>query len=337
MANPLSFDYNTGHPSTQGIADDVRYLEVKAAEVVKAGTSSPKLNLAEVQFFKQHGYLIKQGLLADSRQAFKQAIDHFWDSVPGHGLKHDDYTTWLNNPGSHWSEEDHPRVGSLMGTNWKMRSPGESGVGTESFLIKGIANHPNMIAMAKEFLGAPIKPVERVRGIYGVFPVKTERDGALHPHGDYMASQISAMVLLHDVPPRCGGFTFWAGSHKRMHMCWDRVSGSTITGERAPRYASERDQVLRDTVPVEFSGQAGDVVFWHPRLIHSAGVNYSVVDGNPRVRILTPIDYQRAGETYIDDLEFGPGPKYQWWVDTRNVEEDVPATEQNLWHGWAIG
>ena len=325
-----------GHPSAQAIAEDISLLDVAPAQDAPSASSASSLSREEVEFFKSNGYLIKRGLLSDCRPSFEQALDYFWDKVPRHSLSRDDSDGWLDNPGSHWREEDHARVGSLLGTNWKMRSPGESGIGTEPFLVEDIAQHPKMLEVVSTFLGSSIKPVRRVRGIYGVFPLSPDKEDGLHPHGDYMAAQCSAMVLIHDLPGRCGGFTVWPGSHQKMHMCWDRVSGSTISGDRISRFARVRDQVLRDTQPVEFSGKVGDVIFWHPRMIHSVGVNYSAIDSKPLVRVIVPIDYQRAGETYVDDLEFGPGPRYQWWLDTRNVLEDVVATPSNLWHGWGI-
>lgn len=87
---------------------------------------------------------------------------------------------------------------------------------------------------------------------------------------------------------------------------------------------------------MEFTGDAGDVVFWHPRTLHSAGVNYSADGNRPGVRLVVPCDYQRDGMTYFDDEEYGPGEKYQWWVDTRNYREDVPTTADNIFSGWAI-
>ena len=329
-------DYNVGHPTTKPIAEDVKFLQSTIAEDVASSTWKRTLARADIEFFKKNGYLIKRGLLADQTDAFEEARDHFWVNVPGHGLRQDDPATWIDDPTSHWRPEDHPRVGSLVGTNWKMRSRGETGIGTESFLVDRLANHPTMMKIASAFLGAQIKPVRRVRGIYGVLPLADSSMDRMYPHGDYMASQLSAMVLLCDVRPRCGGFTVWPGSHHRMHTSWDRVSGSTITGDRVEKYPRERDQLLRDTRPVEFTGLAGDVIWWHPRLIHAAGVNYSSGTDEPIVRILTPIDYQRDGDTYVDDLEFGPGPKYQWWVDTRNVLEDVASTPDNLWYGWTF-
>ena len=329
-------DYNVGHPTTKPIAEDVTYLKSGTAEDSATSNRPYSLESADVEFFKLNGYLIKRGLLADQTRAFKAAEAHFWANVPNHGLRQDAPETWFDKPTSHWQPEDHVRVGSLVGTNWKMRSRGDRGIGTESFLVDQLANHPKMMKIASTFLGSTIKPVRRVRGIYGVLPLAEGEDDRMYPHGDYMASQLSAMVLLCDVGPRCGGFTVWPGSHRRMHVCWDGVSGSTITGDRVEAYPRERDRLLRDTRPVEFTGSAGDVIWWHPRLIHAAGVNYSSEMDEPIVRILTPIDYQRDGETYVDDLEFGPGPKYQWWIDTRNVLEDVASSPDNLWHGWAF-
>lgn len=258
--HPLA-DYNVGHPSSQAIAEDVRYLSVKPAKEAIGAADGPTLNTDEITFFKQFGYLIKRGLLASRVNSFDVALDWMWDHVPGHAIRRNDVSSWFNNPSSHWSESDHKKVGSLVGTNWKMRSRGYSGIGTENFLVNDIANHPSMRKLAERFLGSPVKMVKRVRGIYSVFPLKDGEEGRLYPHGDYMASQLSAMVLLDDVPFRCGGFTVWPGSHHRLHPCWDRVSGSTITGERIERYATERDKVLRDTHPVEFFGKKGDVVF----------------------------------------------------------------------------
>lgn len=329
-------DYNIGHPTTKPIAEDVKFLPSDTAQDVASSTWKHSLEHADIEFFKKHGYLIKRGLLADQSSSFEEAREHFWANVPGHGLRPHDPATWIDNPTSHWRPEDHPRVGSLLGTNWKMRSRGDSGIGTESFLVDQLANHPKMTHIASAFLGARIKPVRRVRGIYGVLPLADASADRMYPHGDYMASQLSAMVLLCDVRSRCGGFTVWPGSHQRMHMSWDCVSSSTITGDRVEKYPRERDQLLRDTRPVEFTGSAGDVIWWHPRVIHAAGVNYSSGTDEPIVRILAPIDYQRDGDTYVDDLEFGPGPKYQWWIDTRNVLEDVASTPDNLWHGWTF-
>ena len=40
-------------------------------------------------------------------------------------------------------------------------------------------------------------------------------------------------------------------------------------------YQAELQRVIADTEPVECHGKAGDIVFWHHRLAHAAGQNYS--------------------------------------------------------------
>ena len=87
---------------------------------------------------------------------------------------------------------------------------------------------------------------------------------------------------------------------------------------------------------MEFPSAAGDVIFWHPQLLHSGGINYSADHDRAVLRLIVPCDYQRAGRNFFDDLENGPGPNHQWWVDTRNFHEDLPATPDNIWHDWVF-
>ena len=328
-------EYAVGHASAQPKAKDISPCQPTVFEDPDFLTPGPTLNAAEVAHFKEQGFIVKRRLI-DDEEAFEQTIDYLWNNVPRGIMKADDPDTWLDSPHEKWTEEDIPRVGRLIHDNWKMRSPGPKGIGTESFLVDRIANHPNMIATVRAFFDAPIKPPRRVRGIYAVLPKPSSRPGRLGPHADYMAAELSAMVLLHEILPRSGGFTLWPGSHLRLHPHWDTVHGGVISEARREGFRQSRDTVLRDITPVEFTGHAGDVVFWHPRTMHSAGVNYSADRGNPTVRLVVPCDYQRDGMTYYDDEEYGPGERYQWWVDTRNYREDVATTTDNIWEGWAV-
>lgn len=331
-------EYNAGHLTGQPTAPDVQPRAPAPFADPPGVTAGPGLAASEIAHFKAHGFLVKRRLIADD-EACRQAIDHLWRQAPEGTLRRDDPGTWLAIPEGRWTDADVARVGRLAHGNWKLRSPGPQGVGTEPFLINRIANHPHMHAVAHTLLGAPMQPARRVRGLYAVFPKPPSSPGRLGPHADYMAAQLSAMVLLHDVPPRTGGFTLWPGSHRRLHPHWDTIHGGRISAARGEGFRLARDDVLRDIAPVECVGSAGDVVFWHPRMLHSAGVNYSAEDetpNGPTVRLVVPCDYGRAGLDYFDDDQFGPGEKYQWWVDTRNFREDVAATADNLWHGWAV-
>ena len=328
-------DYNVGHASAQPKAREVVAREPIVFEDPAFLTPGPTLSAAEVNHFKEEGFIVKRRLI-DDVEAFKETIDYLWSSVPRGILDRDDPATWLDSPDDKWIDDDVPRVGRLSHGNWKMRSPGPNGVGTESFLVDGIANHPNMIAIARAFFDAPIKPARRVRGIYAVLPKPSGAPGRLGPHADYMAAELSAMVMVHEIPHGSGGFTLWPGSHLRLHPHWNTVHGGMIADDRREGFRAARDAVLRDITPLEFTGNAGDVVFWHPRAVHSAGVNYSADGDHPTVRVIVPCDYQRDGMTYYDDEEYGPGQKYQWWVDTRNYREDIPTTADNIWSDWAV-
>ena len=143
------------------------------------------------------------------------------------------------------------------------------------------------------------------------------------------------MVFVDTVPPHSGGFTIWPGSHYMSHLYHTTVYGP-LDPDLAEPYSKARDNVLREIAPVEFSGKAGDVVFWHPRLVHGGGVNRSADRDRPVVRLVVPCEYQRDGLTPYFNLSHGPAPNRQWWVDTRNFREDVPATADNMWDGWAF-
>ena len=334
-------EYNAGHLTGQPKAEDVAVREPEVFADAGRASSGPTLADADIAHFKEHGFIVKRGLIDDA-SVFSQIADHLWDNVPRSVLRRHDPKTWLaawngkGESGNFWRDEDVPRVGRCARGNWKMRSPGASGIGTEPFLVQGIANHPRMVAIASAFLGGEIKQARRVRGIYAVFPKPPSAPGRLGPHADYMAAQISAMALASDIRPGGGGFTLWPGSHRLLHPHWDTVHGGKMSPERGEGFRLARDAVLRDITPLEFTGQAGDVVFWHPRMLHSAGVNDSAAGESPTVRLVVPCDYQRAGTSCFDDEEFGPGEKYQWWVDTRNFREDAATTAHNIFNGWAI-
>ena len=157
------------HLTGQPTADDVVVREPVPFEDPGCFTPGTALSAGEIEHFKTHGFIVKRGLIHDS-QAFRQIADHLWANVPRNILRRDEPASWLDGAEAQWTDDDVARVGRLIHTNWKMRSPGPSGIGTEPFLVERIANHPNVLAVAQAFLGAPIKPPRRVRGIYGGVP-----------------------------------------------------------------------------------------------------------------------------------------------------------------------
>ena len=334
-ATHRSADYNAGHPASLAISPDLPLPDPIPFEDPAEFTSTPDLTPAEAAHFKREGFIVKRGLIDDA-VAFDQVIDHIWSNVPRDLMRLEDSASWIDPPEDEWTEEDSLRVGLLMDNNWKMRSSGADGIGTEPFLVQQIATHPDMMQVVEALLGGTAEPVRRVRGIYCVFPSAPGMPGRYRPHADYMAAHLAAMILADDIGPRCGGFMLWPRSHIRLSPYWQTVHGSKMASDQAEPFLQAREAVIRDTRPLEFTGTRGDVVFWHPRTLHSAGLNHSAESGRPMVRVNIPCDYQRAGRAYYDDEHFGPGARYQWWIDTRNFAGDTAPSTDNMWDDWGV-
>ena len=305
-------------------------VEATPFETRLPGEDTADVTPADIAHFKEHGFFVKRGLLDDAPLAAIRK--YMWARVPRQLMTEDNPASWLAKPHRKWNAEDALRVGALSRGAWKMRS---RTIGTERFMVDATARHPRMVAIAEQLIGAPLKPTLRVRGVYCILPHPPHVDGALGPHTDDQAAQLGAMVLIDDVPPRCGGFTLWPGTHSVFRRFWSANVGGRIVDQEA--YEQTVERVLGEVQPVEITGKAGDVVFWHGRMMHSAGINHSAVEGNrPVARLVVPCDYQRGGKSYFDDDEKGPGAKAQWWVDTRNFGEDPPPTDENMWLDWVI-
>ncbi len=329
-------DYNPGHATSIGIAPDITLADSATLYEDPPWTHrEPSLSEHEIEHFKRYGFVIKRGLI-DDRAALRQALDHAWDQVPRGIISRDNPETWLNKPHEKWTAQDAEKVGLLARGNWKIRSRGEAGFGTDPILVRRVAGNPRLIRVVEQFLGGPMMRPRRVRGIYFILPKPPGTSAGYGVHADYSAAHLSAMVLIDSVPPRTGGFTVWPGSHLRLHEHWDTVHGGNISDDRREGFRLARDEILRDTTPMELTGEPGDVVFWHSRILHSAGINHSAEWDSPRVRAIVPVDFQIDGRNYYDDVQYGPGPNVQYWVDTRNFRNDETATADNVWDDWGI-
>ena len=326
-------DYNQGHAASLPISVNLPLTAPEPFQDPRGFDRAIAVNPVEVEHLKEHGFIVKRGLIEDPA-VFEKIEDYIWRNVPRGLMQREDPESWIDFPNDEWTEADSLQVGMLLEGNWKMRS--KDGIGTEPFLIDGVVNHPHMRRVAEVLMGGVPAPARRVRGIYSVFPSRPGTVDRYRPHADYMAAHLSAMVIAGEIRPRGGGFMLWPGSHARLHPYWRTVHGGTMAPENAKPFLEAREQILRDTTPVEFTGSPGDVIFWHPRSLHSAGLNHSADNGSPTVRVIIPCDYQIKGRDYFDDPAYGPGEDYQWWIDTRNFESDVPPTAENLWSDWGI-
>lgn len=116
--------------------------------------------------------------------------------------------------------------------------------------------------------------------------------------------QVSAYI--DDLPPNCGGFTVWPGSHTRI---WQEQWKAFKQGEKhmdkhlpvrkAGGYADPViGRIKADTQPVDCHGPAGTVVLWHTKILHMPGQNLS----NDILRQATIYGYLKTQAALSDDL-----------------------------------
>ena len=159
-----------------------------------------------IEHFKTHGYLVKRGLVDDG-DGLRGLLDYVWDHIPPAVLERANPATWVDGPAARMTAAEAQRLGVFQGSSFKLRSPRE--FGTEPFVLALTAGHPHVRRVAEQFLGRPLRPARRVRGFYVTFPKPVKLERKLGPHGDQVASDLAAMVIIDEIPPRCGGFTVW--------------------------------------------------------------------------------------------------------------------------------
>ena len=103
--------------------------------------------------------------------------------------------------------------------------------------------------------------------------------GARAPHLDFplhapVRTLANNVAYLSDVEEQGGAFMYWPGSHQ---IAWDyfrrHPDDYLSRGERSQdqTFAMLKREMVCD--PIEFVGQAGDVLIWHSLLLHSGSVN----------------------------------------------------------------
>ena len=288
----------------------------------------------EIAFFKTNGYLILRGAL--DPEGCSRARDMLWASLPdGTRIRRDDPSTHV---GPFADSDTNDDVQDLReGYRWQLRR-----VGTDSQLLD-LVFCDRLVAAAEALLGAgtlrapvvhgmpmgtqgaawpggPVDPAlgtEGVRGIYCTLPYGEHRPDRLGCHTDGHPFNLGIVGLIGDVPPDCGAFQVWPGSHRRLYptflMQYDQpripyydhlpsYKGILHT----PEYEAELARVIEDTEPVDCCGEAGDVVLWHHRLAHAAGHNHTDV-----MRQAVLYDFTK---TDLDDCRRDP-PQDEMWRD----------------------
>ncbi len=302
-------------------------------------TDAQSLNQSEVDFFKENGFLIKERMIG--RDMVDSAMDRVWrhqlDVVPiapdtEWRLKREDPNTWVN---PQWATQPaHPDSGYHQG-----RQPVEyigrmvklHDIGTEPWLLDLLPRNPQVRGIAQQLLG-DLRESRCCRGVYAVFPPRDEQGQkrldpqSLGPHIDQVCQQLNVCAYLDDVPSRNGGFTVYPGSHRIMFGAHHFEANFSPTD----RFREAMDQVVSEIEPLELVAPAGSVIFWHGRLVHSAGLHHG-----DRIRWALFADYCQEKEVLSDEEHKEVG-QYEWFKDTRLFRNDHEITE-DIWRSWNIG
>jgi ectoine hydroxylase-related dioxygenase (phytanoyl-CoA dioxygenase family) len=136
--------------------------------------------------------------------------------------------------------------------------------------------------------------------------------GSFKDRGEYGGFTVGAVVYFDDVVERGGGFTVWPGSHwvAAEYFSDHSVESPGIHGQLPAiddegdwDYSRRFDEQCRSR---ELAGDAGTVVLWHNKLVHTAGVNQS-----PNVRVAGIRRFRRED---FDDVKRDAAEKpFAYW------------------------
>lgn len=249
------------------------------------------LSQDEVSFFKENGYLICRGVLDPT--LMEQARESLWANGLT-SLDRNDPSTWVGPFGRMSDDENNVR----HDYTWKYRAQGQ-----DEFMLQLLPKNPSVWAMAEQLLGTgQIQEPDRARGIYCMMP---EGERPVRPyscHVDRHPLHLGVVGYIDDVDLDGGGFNVWPGSHKEYYYAFD----SQYQYEENERFDELNQRVHDANNRVDCHGKAGDIIFWHHRIGHSAGHNRTA-----RIRQAVLFDYKRIDLS--DKLE--TPPQADMWTD----------------------
>ena len=298
---------------------------------------------AEIDFFRENGFIVKKGLLDPLRleSAMEKIWSHMLERVPvldgtDWALSRDDRATWIN---PQWAPmPPHPESGPYQG-----RQPIEHygrtvklhDIGNADYLLDLLPNDPNVRAIAEAILGEDLLASVRTRGVYALFPTRNPSDptgkkrlsgASLGPHTDQVCQQLNACAYLDEVKPRNGGFTLYPGSHKLMFQAHRYESNWSPL----PSFRDVLRKVAEEIEPYELVADKGSVIFWHGRMVHSSGVHI----GND-IRWALFADFTQNREVMSDEEHRRLG-QFEWFKNTKLFRDDWPASG-DMWRNWNVG
>lgn len=248
----------------------------------------------DIAFFKQHGYVVKPRFL--DPDLMRLAVDRAWRELPDF-FDRDDPSTWRGDV------TDCCETRSIADRRGRVKF--RQCLRTEELLMQLLPRNPFIRAAMEQMLGpGMVRSDNRIRGVYPTFPCPDYRHNVA-PHRDRHPFHVSIVGYLEHVAPGGGGFTVWPGSHELMYHAFTTRSMDDEQSDRIPSLLQRMAHRHR----IELYGEAGDVIFWHQRLLHTAGTNRT-----SRIRYAALCDFSRC--------------------DIEQTQSLPPADD--MWEGWNI-
>lgn len=359
---PAARDPETAFGSKQPA---VRLPHPSTPDLDPPGADLLGLTAEEVAQFRKSGFVIKRGLIPP--RDFLPFINLWWQQPPvvGAKLSRDDPGSWVS-PGKHWPEDNRWALASdwMGGGVWPSAEddrPGATvgervgrlphkltkdisndvwrwhGIGHDEAFVSATSAHPRVLHMVEALLGGPVKRPRRNRGIYSIFPRdSSESESKLGPHMDQSMTEMMVVTYLADVGPRSGGFTIYPTSPQLLYPTSEQALNWVATDESQ----EAMDYIKVNVEPLEFTGQAGDVLFCHGWMVHSAGIHES---GKIRMAVVQDFNKVRArGHMRWTAAGKNGGPRINCNMDgvfafaTDNPDDDPADGQREVTNQWIM-
>jgi len=207
----------------------------------------------QIEAFFTFGYCVAHVSIAEA--IITHAIKTVWDFCPS-SFHPDAPESW------HGEFQDCCKAQTIEARRGRVKF--RERVRNERWLYELIAGNSDILPAVADLIGDPVTP--HIRGLYPVFPTPVF---PVEGHCDRHKFQVGVVLYLSNVLRQGGGFTIWPGSHHVMAKHHGTLGGK----DRLRTFNRAVAQVEASTQPVEVTGPPGTVVFWHQRLVHTAGVN----------------------------------------------------------------
>lgn len=243
----------------------------------------PYLTAADKAFFRENGYLIKHDVLSQAQ--IQAAQDALWSGIEA---DRNDPATWINAGPRVPVPSSHPAIMATL-HEAPVFAMAEEMVGIGQ-LNPNTGPGPHLVYPSDN----PEWQLPKVGHLDGYY---TPTNGV--PEGTVGVWQICATIYVDEVRERGAGFTIWPGTHRASTEYFKTHSLLSLKG-------GVPDGHFPIPEPLEVTGPAGTVCFWHGQLLHSGSKN---VTDHIRMALIA-----RLARKDVNDILFdSPDDMWEHW------------------------